>query len=431
MIITKELFIEILKTFYDMAPYLLLGLTFAGILHVLFSKTFVARHLGGNKLSAIVKAAMLGVPLPLCSCGVVPTALSLRKSNASDGATVSFLISTPQTGVDSIVATYGMLGPIFAIFRPIAAFIMGIAGGIVTNLFDTQKVIPKQSVAAGDQCKLCLEPSPHSHTFMEKIWGMMKYGYGDFLDDIAKQLVVGMIISGMISYFLPDDFFTRYVGNPFVEMFIMIVGGIPLYVCATASIPIAFALMLKGVSPGAAFVFLAVGPATNATTITLIGNVMGKKIVAVYLGVISFFSIIAGLIFNYIVDTYYGGDLAIEHVAGHIHNEITPTAVFSIVFLIMLMLSLFRIYFPSTWARLVIRKKENQTKEGESMVYTVGVEGMSCKNCVKHAIEEIHKVSGVANVQVSLKEKSARVHGSFDKEEIKAAISGAGYKVID
>jgi len=412
-----------------MAPYLLLGLTFAGILHVLFSKEFVAKHLGGNRFSATVKAALLGVPLPLCSCGVVPTALSLRKSNASDGATVSFLISTPQTGIDSIVATYGMLGPIFAVFRPIAAFIMGIAGGAVTNLFDRSTPSANTLQTPVPECKLCVVSSPHKHTFFEKIWGMAKYGYGDFLDDIAKQLVVGMIVSGMISYFVPDDFFTRNIGNPFLEMLIMIVGGIPLYVCATASIPIAFALMLKGVSPGAAFVFLAVGPATNAATITLIGNVMGKRIVVIYLGVISFFAVLAGFIFNAIVDTFYGGSLNIHHMSEHVHNQVTPGTIFSIIFLVMLALSLFRNYFPNLWDRLVAKGKTAAKDEAEQRVQTFGVEGMTCKNCAKRVKEDVLKVTGVTGVEVDLKGKSATVSGTFDNAEIYAAIVGAGYKV--
>lgn len=426
-----ELLNEIARTFLEMAPYLLLGLTFAGILHILFTRELVSRHLGGNRVSSIFKSALLGVPLPLCSCGVVPTAISLRKSHASDGATVSFLISTPQTGVDSIIATYGMLGPIFAVFRPIAAFIMGIAGGAVTNLFDTSsgKVTAEDNDLAS-KCNLCIEPLPHKHSFIEKIWGMAKYGYGEFLDDISKQLVVGIIISGMISYFVPDDFFTRFIGNRFLEMLIMIVGGIPLYVCATASIPIAFALMMKGVSPGAAFVFLAVGPATNAATVTLIGNVMGKKIVAVYLGVITFFSIIAGYIFNFIVDYFYGGKIDITHMKGHIHTEVSPSVILGIIFLIMLMLSLFRLFFTDTWNRLMLKSKGGKMAEAQGEICTIGVEGMTCNKCAQHVTEGIQKVKGVADAQVSLKKKSATVSGDFNIDEVKAAIEDAGYKVV-
>jgi len=241
--------------------------------------------------------------------------------------------------------------------------------------------------------------------------------------------VVGIIISGMISYFVPDDFFTRYIGNRFLEMVIMIVGGIPLYVCATASIPIAFALMMKGVSPGAAFVFLAVGPATNAATITLIANVMGKKIVAIYLGVITFFAVIAGYIFNFIVDTFYGGSLDIKHMHGHVHSQVSPTLIFSIIFLLLLLLSLFRSYFPDTWSGLFAKSKGGRMAEAHGEKITFGVEGMTCNKCVQHVTEAIQKVQGVTDVLVSLKKKSATVSGDFNVDNVKAAVKDAGYKV--
>ncbi len=425
-----ELIKEIVNTFFQMAPYLLLGLTFAGILHVLFTKKMVARHLGGNSFSSVIKAALLGVPLPLCSCGVVPTALSLRKSNASEGATVSFLISTPQTGVDSIIATYGMLGPLFAIFRPVTAFIMGIAGGAVTNLFVKNPPVQNGSEAEGADCKVCTVPTPHRHTLFQRVWVMAKYGYGEFLDDISKQLVAGVIISGLISYFLPDDFFTRYVGNDFLEMLIMIIGGIPLYVCATASIPIALALMTKGVSAGAAFVFLTVGPATNAATVTLIANVMGRKVVTIYLAVISVFSIIAGYSFNFIVDHFYGGNIGIDLMAHHhVHNEASAGLIFSYIFLAMLILSLFRIYLPDTWKRMFSKHKAVTAGEAAAQTSTIGIDGMTCNKCAQHVTGDIQKVKGVQSVDVSLKKKAAVVTGDFNVEEVKEAVRGAGYKV--
>ncbi|MCG7851792.1 MAG: permease, partial [Methanosarcinaceae archaeon] len=225
---------EIINTFIVMAPYLLLGLTFAGILHILFSKEFIIRHLGGNDLKSIVKAAVLGVPLPLCSCGVIPTALSLRKSNASTAATVSFLVSTPQTGIDSIIATYGMLGPVFAVFRPFAALVMGIGAGVATMIFCAKYDSANHAAVPSTECPMCFDPSPHKHMFHEKVRSMARYAYVDFLDDISIQLVVGIVLAGLITFFIPEDFFSRYIGNDFAEMALMIVGGIPLYVCATA-----------------------------------------------------------------------------------------------------------------------------------------------------------------------------------------------------
>ncbi|MBD3346423.1 MAG: SO_0444 family Cu/Zn efflux transporter [Chitinivibrionales bacterium] len=419
---------EIVATFFSMAPYLLLGLTFAGILHVLFKKEFIVKHLGKNNLLSVFKASFLGVPLPLCSCGVIPTALSLRKSKASDGATMSFLISTPQTGVDSIFATYGMMGPVFAIFRPIAALIMGVAGGVTANLFSHSASESFGNETGTVSCTLCKRPDPHRHSIFQKIKGMALYAYGDFLDDISLQLVVGIIISGIIAWIIPPDFFTRYVGAGIISMLIMIVGGVPLYVCATASIPIAVALMEKGLSPGAAFVFLAVGPATNAASITLIGNAMGKKMVAVFLGSIAILSIAAGYLLNYIFALFQESGY---HPLSHVHDiGVSPWKIgFSVIFLILLAMSLMRKLVPSLWSASL--KKLGLKKEiaSESPGMTFGIEGMTCNHCAAHVAEELRKVPGITEVDVDLHEKKARCVGTFNETLAEKAIADAGYSV--
>lgn len=430
----ENFLIEIVDVYLEMAPYLLLGLTFAGILHVIFSKEFVARHLGGNNVIAVLKAAIFGVPLPLCSCGVVPTALSLRKSNASEGATISFLISTPQTGVDSIIATYGMMGPIFAIFRPIAAFLMGIIGGIATNIIGIKakkiEQIDESSCNTGKDCNgNCELTESKNLSILGKIKSGFKYGYIDMLDDISKQIVVGILLSAVISFFIPDDFFTKFVGNSLLEMLIMIIGGVPLYICATGSIPIAMALLGKGVSAGAVFVFLAVGPATNAATITLIGNAMGKKISFLYVSVISVSAVIAGLILNFISETYLNGSISANAMAHHSHNSTTPvsTIVFTSFFSIIMLLSLGRHYLP-----FVFKKGENRDihPEGLGAVVILNIEGMSCGNCVKNVEEAILSVDGMTNVKVDLRKKQATINGDGDFNLVKKRIENAGYTVL-
>jgi uncharacterized membrane protein YraQ (UPF0718 family)/copper chaperone CopZ len=421
-----NLFIEIAETFMDMAPYLLLGLTFAGILHVLFKKEFIIRHLGQNSISASIKAAVLGVPLPLCSCGVIPTALSLRKSSASEGATVSFLISTPQTGVDSIIATYGMLGPVFAIFRPFAALIMGIVGGIATSLGAPKTPLQAENAEVELDCKVCPENGTHGHTIRDKIMAMIKYAYGEFLDDISVQLIVGIVIAGIISYFVPPEFFTKYVNNDFVGMLLMIVAGIPLYVCATASIPIAASLMMKGLSPGAAFVFLAVGPATNAAAITLIANVMGKRIVVLFLSVISLGAIASGFALNFVYQ-YLDIDPAI-HIMKHHHEDTAILMnVFSIIFLLMLAFSVYRKLAP-----VFVKKSDGATcsctnSENKTESVTIRIEGMTCNHCVNYVTEAIKSVDGVESVQVSLQNKNAEITGDFSLEAVKKSVTDAGY----
>ncbi len=304
---------EIFSTYISIAPYLFLGLLFAGLLHVVFKKDFVAKHLGKNNLFSVIKAAILGVPLPLCSCGVIPTALFLRKKKASKGATLSFLISTPQTGIDSIIATYGMMGPIFAIFRPLAAFVTGIVGGIVTNFVEKKDEPETLNIEEKFECDTCDVEEPHSHTVLERVTSGLNYAFVEFLDDITIQLIVGIIIAGFISFLIPDNFFADFGGGGFGGMLLMIAVGIPLYVCATASIPIAVSLILKGISPGAAFVFLVVGPATNAATITLISRALGKKLIAIYLTVISVFAILGGLLLNYIFDIVGKPEMLMTH----------------------------------------------------------------------------------------------------------------------
>lgn len=300
----KTLVMAIYEVYLSIAPFLLIGLTFAGILHIFVGTEFITKYLGKKGFWSSVKAAMLGVPMPLCSCGVIPTAFQLKKSGASSGATVSFLISTPQTGVDNLVPTYAMLGPIFAIFKPLYALVSGIIGGVVTDLF-TNESDEFDTTAEGASCSTgsCSHSHSHDHHGSEKKRGkfaeFFHYAYIEFLDDLAPQLVVGILLAGLISI-IPSSLFTHVEGNYFLQIFVVLLIGIPLYVCDTSSLPIALALFAKGLLPGAVFVFLVVGPATNVATITLIAKSMGKKIITLYLSVIAITGVIGGLIVNYI-----------------------------------------------------------------------------------------------------------------------------------
>jgi len=413
-----ELLKEIFNTYIEIAPYLFIGLFFAGLLHVVFKKDFVAKHLGKDNFLATVKASILGVPLPLCSCGVIPTALYLRRQKASKGSTLSFLISTPQTGVDSVIATYGMMGPVFAVFRPLAAFVMGITGGAVTNLLtknDEDKVEETKNV-----CTDCVADKAVPENFWQKIWSGVVYAFKEFLDDISLQLIVGVILAGIISFAIPDNFFEQFGGNGIVGMLIMIAFGIPLYVCATASIPIAVSLMMKGISPGAAFVFLVVGPATNAATIALIGNALGKKMVAIYLSVISLFAIGFGFLLNWIFGMLEReAHLTMMH---HEHGIPWYMNVLMIVFSIFLIASIYRKVFPK-------KKIEVETMEVNMGRQIFDIEGMTCNHCVMNVTNAIESVENVEKVEVSLSNKNAIVEGNFDANKVKEAIEKAGYKV--
>ncbi len=302
-----------------MAPYLLFGFLFAGILHVLFSPSKVAKHLGRGDMLSVLKATLFGVPLPLCSCAVLPTAISLRKQGAARGPVLSFLISTPTSGVDSILATYALLGPLFAIYRVLAALVGGFASGILANSLAREE--SGEPLASEDACGLCGQESPHSHSAGSKLQAMFAYAFGELVEDIGRWLIAGLLIAGAITYLIPEGAVARYVGAGWLSMLIMLLLGIPLYVCATASIPVAAALMLKGMSPGAALVFLLAGPATNATTVTLVARFLGRRAVSIYLLTISAFSVGLGLLLNQIWRVFEAKEIR----AFITHAELVPT----------------------------------------------------------------------------------------------------------
>ena len=308
MEIIKGILLESFELLNRMSPYLMFGFLFAGILHVLFSPEKIAKHFGKQNLGAVIKASLAGIPLPLCSCGVIPTALALRKEGASIGAVLSFLISTPTTGIDSMFATYSLLGPVFAIYRVIASFVSGVFAGIMANIFAKEPIKPKEIAPKEHQCKICEEKENHSHSAVSKIKGVFIYAYGELLADTGKWLILGVLLGGVITYFMPDAFIQNYLGNKWVSIILMVIIGIPMYVCATGSIPIAAALMLKGMNPGAAFAFLLAGPATNTVTITVVAKYIGKKAVAIYLLSIALTAIVFGVLLDEVWGIFFKGN---------------------------------------------------------------------------------------------------------------------------
>lgn len=292
---------EIWHTFDEAALYILFGLFIAGLIQMFVDKETIAKHLGKRGIKSVVLAALFGIPLPLCSCGVIPTAVSLRKNGASKGAVLSFLISTPETGVDSIAISYALLDPIMTIFRPIAAFITAVIAGMVENIFGRKdKEATLQKTNTCESCG-CDEDECHKeHGIIDRLKYGMRYAFSELLGDIAKWLILGIIIAGMISYFVPANLVERYLGNNWQAMLMMLLIGIPLYICATASTPIAAALIAKGMSPGVALVFLLAGPATNVAGILTVGKFLGKRSLIIYLLSISVCAVTLGLALNYI-----------------------------------------------------------------------------------------------------------------------------------
>lgn len=332
-----------------MAPYLVFGFLFAGILHVFVKKDMIISHLGSNSGASVIKASLFGVPLPLCSCSVIPTAISLKKSGASNAAVLSFLLSTPLTGVDSIVATYGFLGPVIGIFRPIAAFIIGILGGFSALFIKTEKTDEQIEVTEKSESSCCCKSECKSsvvemniiQVIKNRTFKIFEYAFKTLLDDITMPLLIGIFISGVISWLIPDNFFTDLNLPVVVQMLIMIVVGIPLYICATSSLPIGAALILKGLSPGVIFVFLVAGPATNSATVTLIIKEFGKKFFLLYFSAISILSIVFGLLLDKIIAVY--GFVINVGIEDHGEHGSSPFFIgVAILFFILILTSLYR-----------------------------------------------------------------------------------------
>jgi hypothetical protein len=314
-------FVALIELSNAMAPYILFGLVFAGILHEFVPDTLVTKHLGKDNIFSVIKATIFGVPLPVCSCGVIPLATSIKKSGASKGSTLSFLISTPITGVDSILATYGIFGWIFTIYRVITSMIIAMVAGILTNLFDKEESVAKPAFSAvkapntlspafsmqkpAEESSCCSSASSCCASQKKAFWftSAMRYAFITLLGDIAKPLVWGLLVGALITVAVPESLSEILTEYSWFSYVIVIAIAVPMYVCATASLPIAAGLMLSGVSAGAAFVFLSAGPATNTVTIGVVKKMLGSRSLMIYLGSIIVGSIVFGLGLDYLFST--------------------------------------------------------------------------------------------------------------------------------
>jgi len=290
---------------FEASIYVVFGLLVSGLLKVFLDPNMVARHLGRGRFASVFKAAILGIPIPLCSCGVLPAALSLKKQGANNGATTAFMISTPESGVDSIAITYALLDPVMTVARPIVAFCTAAVAGISENLLGYKKAArmqaPDRKCPVDDCCDgIGCPPEIHKnhHTFWQKAGAGIRYAFTDFWGDLAGWFLFGILLAGVITALIPDDIFSRYLGSGLPAMLIMLAVGIPLYICATASTPIAAALILKGVSPGAALVFLLAGPATNIASLTVLVGILGKRAAGIYVAAIAVCAVVFGLLLN-------------------------------------------------------------------------------------------------------------------------------------
>jgi uncharacterized membrane protein YraQ (UPF0718 family)/copper chaperone CopZ len=420
--------------FGAMAPYLLLGFAVAGLLSVVISAEWVERHLGGNGLGQVVKASLFGVPLPLCSCGVIPVAASLRRHGASKGATTAFLLSTPQTGVDSIAVTYGLLGPFLAVVRPLAALVTGVFGGGLVQAFNgdgmtadpAAKDLQEGSNCSSDCCEI---DTPQSRS---KLVEALHYGLVVLPRDIGKALILGVAISGLIAAFVEPQALESSLGGGLWPMLAAMAIGIPLYVCATASTPIALGLIHAGLSPGAALVFLISGPATNSAALTTLWKVLGRRAAIVYLLTVAVASLATGLAVDGLIGA---GGLpesalvpAATSIAGqgmHAHHEGGgQMSWFETASAIVLLLVLINALRPRHR-----REGDEMSSEADQKVLELKIDGMRCNGCVTSVQRALSEISGVTEAEVRLDEKRAFIRGSgFSVQELVDAVTSLGFE---
>ena len=392
-----------------MSPYLLLGFLIAGVLHVFVPKKIYHKYLSQNNRMSVVYAALLGIPLPLCSCGVIPTAIGLKKEGASKGAVASFLIATPQTGIDSILATFSLMGLGFAIIRPVAALITGICGGLLVNRWVKNDDV---TTVVSDTCTI-ERGTP--------LWRVLKYAYFDMMQDIGLRLFIGLLLAALINVVVPDEFFLTFGHQPLLQMLVILIVAVPMYICSTGSIPIAAALMLKGLSPGAALVMLMAGPAVNIASILVVRKSLGRRFTWIYLLTIVGFSVLFGLLINALGISAFG---LTENCGMHsacCHSEAASPSVFQIICSSLLLLFIIIALSMKFFSRF---KKQQDLPEG-TVVYTV--EGMDCSHCKASVEQAVGSLEGVTSVEANPGAKTLTVTGTASADEVRKAVEGVGF----
>ncbi|WP_290929399.1 SO_0444 family Cu/Zn efflux transporter [Fibrobacter sp.] len=470
---------EFITLFSEMAPFLLLGFLLAGILHVWVPNHLYVPKISKSNFMSVLWAALFGVPLPICSCGVIPTSIALRKEGASKGASVSFLISTPATGVDSILATYSLLGLPFAILRPIAAFTTALFGGVLTNFVSRGE----DAVAHGEAhpetidfddcdtdhhcgCGHCEEDDDHDHhdhcgcgehgcgcesrdvhrmSFGQKVVETFRYGLVNMVGDVSKWLLIGLLLGALISAFVPNELFLALREYPLLCMLAVLMLAMPMYTCATGSIPLALALVAKGITPGAALVLLMAGPATSIASMLVVGKAFGKRTLIAYLTSIA----LGALFFGYIVDTFFmdtflAAMLPQGSAECHGHGAL---GVFDYV--CAGLLAAFMIYAKFGHKGCGCGHEhgghcgcghdhegncchDHEEECDECVLVTYRVNGMSCSHCKACVEKAVRVLDGVefAEADVSKKELRVEWHDVHDVDEaaLRKAVEEAGFE---
>ena len=404
----QSFFISLLNVVCEMAPYLLLGFLIAGVLHVFVPQKFYANYLSRNNKLSVLWAALLGVPLPLCSCGVIPTAIGLKNEKASKGAIASFLIATPQTGIDSILATFSLMGLGFAIIRPVAALITGVCGGLLVNRLCKDEYTP-----AEDNCQFSIVNS------QLKIWRVLKYAYYDMIRDIGLRLLVGLIVAALIQVAVPDEFFLSFGSQPLLQMLVILAIAVPMYICSTGSIPVAAALIMKGLSPGAALVMLMAGPAVNLASILVVHKAMGRRFTSIYLMTIVVFAVLFGLLLN------ATKQLSIFNYQLSINDACCMTSALPSPFKLICATVLTLLIIFALMMKLFSKFTTKKPLDPDVVVYRV--EDMHCSHCEAAVVRAVEEVPGVEKAKASASANTLTIKGPATEEAIRSAVEGIGY----
>ncbi len=388
----------------DMAPYLLLGFIMAGLLHVYLGEHLVRRHFSANRFSSVLKATLFGIPLPVCSCGVIPLAESLRQDGASKGATLAFLISTPTSGVDSIMATYGLMGPMFAVLRPLAGLLAGLGVGVLTQLIDPgQDKVNEKKEPASTGCPLVKATAG-------KNWqDVFRYGLMQIPRDTGKWLLIGTLAGGLVTELIPQGFIENQLHSPMLQYLSVLLMAIPIYICATAAIPLAMGLMVAGLLPGAALMLLVAGPATSTVTLAFVFKRMGARVTLIYLGSLSAVTLLMGLM----TDALFSGighSAILQHLHRHEHG-VSPWGLGIAAAMLLLML-----WQLGPWTRLWTWLFSSREENHQPLA--VHVPDMSCQICEEKIRQRFSQTVGLESVRVDLDKKKVR----FGQESLRQTV---------
>ena len=382
--IMQSFFTSLLNVVCEMAPYLLLGFLIAGVLHVFVPQKFYANYLSRNNKLSVLWAALLGIPLPLCSCGVIPTAIGLKNEKASKGAIASFLIATPQTGIDSILATFSLMGLGFAIIRPTAALITGICGGLLVNRLVHENDIKDDTTSS------CQVENGN------RIWRVLKYAFYDMLRDIGLRLLIGLVVAALIQVAVPDEFFLSFGSQPLLQMLVILVIAVPMYICSTGSIPVA--------------------PAVNLASILVVHKSMGRRFTSIYLMTIVGFAILFGLLLN---ATGLDFNTTIQEACcmstSALPNpfKIVCATVLTLLIIFALMMKFF--------------SKFTTNKQLDPDVTVYRVEDMHCSHCEAAVVHAVEDLPGVEKAKASASANTLTIKGPTTEEAIRTAVEGIGY----